>query len=323
VKLALAGLVVVPCFLLLPAPPEDSVVFAVASGTSVRKSIDCSMELELDGVLMTLGDQELPEAMAEAFDISFSEVDTYVVLDEYRAVADGRPKELLRSFETLEEHEVNHRSMPGSEPEDTDETRESELVGHTLRFAWNEESESYDVTWVGEAGDEELLAGLEEDMDMRALLPGGPVSAGDTWELECKAVLGAMPPGGRLGFPEDDEDEFDFEEAFEGTAGATYAGIREEDGVRLAVIEIELEGKAETTKEEEGATQEFVLAVECDYELLWDLAAGHARSLEVTGGIGAAILISSKVEVEGQVVPLEIEIELSGEIEMSAVFERE
>lgn len=166
---------------------------------------------------------------------------------------------------------------------------------------------------------------LEEDMDLRALLPPGPVSVDDTWELAGGVVLDAMPPGGQLGFAEeDDDDDFDFEEAFEGSATATFAGMREEDGLRLAVVVIELQGVAEQpAQEKDGSTQSLTFAVELKYELLWCLAEGRAHSIEVAGGVGAVLSIAQEVEVQGKTVTLEIELELSGPVEMGATFERE
>jgi hypothetical protein len=164
--------------LLPPSPPAaDSIVFTAAKATTMRKTFDSSLEFELSSARMFLAERELPESRTRAFESSSSQVDSYVVVDEYLDVADGRPRELVRRFEGLQRHRKAHRATPKSPPSDEDETQESKLVGHSLRYAWNEKSGSYDMTWIGDAGDDELLDGLEEDMDLRAFLPDRSPSA--------------------------------------------------------------------------------------------------------------------------------------------------
>lgn len=323
-KLALASLAAVLFF-----PPalsrSDEFGFAVAEKTRVRKTFEMDLKLESDAVTGKVGDQEIPEGMLEGFEMSMNRTETTVVADEYLRVEGGRPLELVRRFEELERRDREHQAKPGSEPEDKDETTLSDLAGHSVRFAWDEESEAYSKTWVGDEGDKALLEDLREDMDLRDFLPATPVAVDDTWELEGKTVLEAMPPGGDLGFPDKDgdDDDFDFEDAFEGRATATYEGTREQDGQRFAVITVALEGKAEKTREKDGGDQSFTVALDLDYELLWDLDAGRARSIEMTGDIEAVIIVSQKIEANGQQLPLEIKVDLSGKAVMKGTFEEE
>jgi hypothetical protein len=46
--------------------------------------------------------------------------------------------------------------------------------------------------------DEELLAGLAEDLDLRGFLPPGPVEPGAQWALSAEAIASALMHGGDL-----------------------------------------------------------------------------------------------------------------------------
>ena len=325
-KLALASLAAV--LLSPPAPSRsDELGFAVAEKTRVRKTFETDLKLESDAVTVKIGDQEVPESMVKGFEMSMNRTETIVVADEYLRIGGGRPLELVRRFEELERRDRGHQGKPGSEPEDKDEATLSDLAGHSVRFAWKEESGVYAKTWVGDEGDDALLEDLREDMDLRDFLPATPVAVDDTWELEGKTVLESMPPGGDFGFSDkdkdEDDDDFDFEDAFEGTATATYKGTREQDGQRFAVITVALEGKAEKTRENDGADQSFTFSLDLDYELLWDLDAGRAHSIDLTGDLEAVIVISQEIEANGQQLPLEAKVHLSGKTVMKGTFEEE
>ena len=106
-----------------------------------------------------------------------------------------------------------------------------------------------------------MLEGLEEDLDLRAFLPGRDVEVGESWDIDAMTLASLVMPGGSLGLKpaemsEDGPDmgEFEdmitemfgqYEEAFtgllEGERKATYEGVRDVDGRSLAVITLKLD----------------------------------------------------------------------------------
>ena len=86
--------------------------------------------------------------------------------------------------------------MPGMpEAKEEKKEKESKLAGKTVLFRWNEEKDRYDKEWVGEGATDELLEGVEEDMDLRRLLPEKSLSEGDTWKIDLKEFGDIIGPG--------------------------------------------------------------------------------------------------------------------------------
>ena len=184
-------------------------------------------------------------------------------------------------------------------------------------------------------------------MDLRAFLPKEEVSEGDTWKIDLDDIATLMLPGGDLKLRPEDmgdvdvemfealfEDEFSsvLEDLLTGKCECEYAGEREEDGVKVGEIEIEIEIASnvdfseilmaifDIMAEQAGEMPDILIEaadVDLDLEatgtLIWNLEAGVFQSFEMAGDMTIALEIAISGEVEA-----EIAVELSGTIEERA-----
>ena len=248
---ALPPLGFLPLFL-AAATAGDKPTFQPKSGSTVVKHISIESEVELEDLKMEVNGQDMSEAAGQiemAMKIHL-QLDT---TDQYVAVEGGRPTKLKRTFDALSSTTHVSGSNPMAGPTDKDIALESELEGLAVVFSWDADSSSYDVAFDGEKqGDEALLEGLEEDLDLRNFLPSSEVSKGDTWEIPAAAIKAVLAPGGNLKLlPSDDSDSSSGAEQFspndmigdlEGEFVGTLGDTREEDGVKVAVIQIKIKG---------------------------------------------------------------------------------
>jgi hypothetical protein len=276
------------------------------------------------------------------------------ITDSYKAVADGRPTDLLRTFDELSGSMV--MEMTPAQAEMPEISSVSMLEGKTVAFRWNQEQQAYERSFHESSGDEALLEGLEEDMDLRVFLPPAEVSTDETWTIELAELESIAMPGGNLQMlPENmevDEEAMktfgeifngfgeEFGELLEGTCTCTFKGTREEGGARLAEIAIELQvattldlseflDKAfRTAIEQSGAgdkvnftldTADFNLDFEGTGTLLWNLAAGRVHSFQLAGDATMDIDLSVSVEAEGENHELDASLELAGSMHEEVV----
>ncbi len=318
-KLALAAL----AFLALSPTPADTLAFGPAEGTTLEKRFELTMKLEKRSMSMTVGGRELPaEMLADTvMDMDFKK--TIVVQDEYKKIDGARPLALERNYSTLTDVLDQKIQMPGM-PEATEEKKEKEskLLDKTVLFKWNAEEKEYEKEWVGEGGSEKLLEGLEEDMDLRGLLPKKAVSEDDTWKVDLVEFGDILGPGGDLGFSAKDkaEDDNQFEENLTGEAVCTYGGTKDVDGRKLAVIRMTCKARTfqETAEGEQQTRIDFTLDLEG--EALWDVAAKHLASYELGGDITADMSITQAMEVQGESHDLVVKVDLGGKFDVEGKF---
>jgi len=280
------------------------------------------LELSVDGEPLELG--EVPD-----FEMDFLEL--IRVSDELVGVEDGRPTELLRTFD-----ELRQENQYKSDDQEAESTDGSPLEGHRVRYTHDDDGGEFASEGDDEL-DEDLLADLIEDMDLRGVLPDHEVEVGDEWPLDARVYLPFLWPGGLLSFREEGGDEPSDEdldlnrqtiENLEVEGTATLAEISEEDGLRLAVIEVELEVTTHCGDTQELEEGEMEILVEIERSLsgriLWDLEHHHAHSAELEGHSSRLRTRSRTVEnEEGDSVELEEAELLEGPIRYEATFERE
>lgn len=327
--------------------PAD-IAFAPAKGAGVQKTFHATFELHLDDVRGDADGQQIDMSAIGDPDVKFSADSTAVIADEYAECADGKPLRLLRTFEDLAgTFHYQAEAQGGSDQGDV--PMQSDLKGKKVVFAWNEGESRYDVTYDKDAsGPEELLGGLSEDMDLRALLPGKKVSSGDSWEVDPTKLADVFFPGGNLGVqPEGANDEMSARmleeldidpQAFlakllQGKVVATYRGERTEGDAKVAEIALEID-LASSTDLSDLVQKAIETAIELSGEdvpveysiekaqldlvikgagtLLWNAAAGHAHSLEVKAEDNITLDAAFRVEVEGEAHPVSVTVELSG-----------
>lgn len=333
--MALSRAVLAPlCSLALAAgAAEDELAFRVAPHTTLTRTVKSSHVLELESMVLSLNGEEVEDPYLATVGMHVERTETRVVTDVIESVAGARPEKLTRTFDELgaEEH-TTFRDEDGEEGDDGEYA--SALEGKTVVFTWDEESEGFAAAFAeGAEGADEDLAGLQEDMDLRAFLPPGPVAAGDTWELEPALFGRILDPGGdvelqRVGDEVQDSSAMDaaLRANLAGKITATYKGVQEEDGLRLAVIELAADtsthASEELSEEDGGGTSTIEAAYELGGELRWDLAHGHALALELVGPHRVTMTHALTSEIDGERFDQGQTVELSGELRFSLTIER-
>ncbi len=335
--------------------PKTTVAFAPSEGTSLTKTFTSEVDLALDDMSMTMNGEELPIEME--MDMNVTAVTSMSVTDKYEAMGEGSPLRLVRVYDeigatTSMSMEISVMGQQQSQDEDLDSS--SDLEGETVVFEWSKDESSYKVSFPEDSeGDEELLEGLSENMDFRALLPTGDVSEGDEWEIKVAGLIDVLTPGGNLKLvPEDMTPEMQqmmggmggngmgsmqdwLEGELEGTATGKFAGMREIDGAEYALIEvtISIETAVDMTDKmmeamdememPQGAEMEFdhldlEFQMEAEGQLFWDIKAGHFYSFELTGSTGILVDTGMAMNMGDQEMSIENTVEMSGTITMGA-----
>ena len=222
---------------------KDELRFHVEPDARLIRSVRVTNDLTLASVSMTIDGQEVEDLGSDAglrVHLEYS----YVVHDLCEAVAAGQPRRVRRSFEELS---GSQRQESPDDPEQSHEgDLESKLAGSEVLFTWDEEKQEFVAAFAeGETGEEYLLRGLEEDMDLRVFLPDSEVAVDASWTVELDQMMSLVMPGGDLSLmpenaPDDDSmDKFkeifgnfgeQFGELLEGECKCTFKGARDENG---------------------------------------------------------------------------------------------
>jgi len=272
---------------------------------------------------------------------------TLEVSDVFDTVEEGQVKKLTRTFQTISANSAVQQESPMI-PEPIDQTIDSasELEGKTVVFVWDADASEYSASFPDDEGDAELLEGLEQNMDLTVFLPAREVAEGDTWELDVQQLTQILMPGGDLKLVPDEEampdglptggmggNMADMLGDIEGEASAEYKGMREVDGVQCAVIQFKLAitSAADMTDKVADTISEQVpdgIEVELDHmdvememqgegTLLWNLAAGHAHSLELSATVNSVMDMGMSMDAGGQKMDQAVEVEMSGSVDIT------
>lgn len=306
-----------PLLLLSPIlrAPASDLAFGVAKGTKITKSFESSMDLELSDLSVKIGENEIPkEQLKDAMELTMNMKETLEFVDEYGALEGGLPAKLVRKFEKAQREHREHQAQAGGEAKDENKDKTSELEGKQVVFTLKDGE--YKASYPEDGGDASLLEKLDEDADLRDVLPGKSVSPGDTWKIETRKVMDALSPGGSNGYKKEDDDEDDekLEENMKGETEATFKEIREVDGHKYAVITLTITGEssAPTKMEEQEGTMH--LAVDLEGEVLWDIAGKHFHSFDVQGEATMTVEFTQEVDAGGSPMELEITVEMKGKM---------
>lgn len=328
----------------------DKIAFTPAEGVTVTKTFTANTELFLDDMTALLNGA--PSPMMPEMEMSMSMGQTITITDEYVAMADGQPAKLARTFDAIGtdlEMEVN----AGGQASSPTGSGSSPLEGSTVVFTWNGETETYDTAFAeGEEGDDDHLVNLVEDMDLRGLLPSDELAEGDSYEIEVTAFADVIAAGGDLKLEmEVDGDTASagvdpemmtdfrkfFEEMLEGDASGKYVGTREVDGVKVAVIEIEVELNASADMSELAAESmgeqlpegievnidrmDVEMTYEGKGELHWNMSKGVIHGLELKADMEMNMDMAMGMAMGGNEMEMSMEMVMSGSIENSVTTE--
>jgi len=335
--------------LLLPLPlllgsnaPAARVAFAVADGKTLTKTFEVKADLSLEDMTLTGAGGMVPD-MEMTMGVSYK----IGVTDEYVKVEGGQPRQLKRTFDSLSSDVTTAMKMEimgQSRDQDSASSATSELEGKSVKFTWDAEKKEYTRAFDPAGGEEKLLEGLREDMDLRALLPDGEVEEGEEWEIDPKELVDVLAPGGNLSLKPKDapdggmsmgasgmENMADmFGDDVEGKCKAQFTGMRDVEGVQLAVVKLTIDMKAKTDMTERVKEQmeeqdlppevegmefksiDIEYSLEAEGELLWNVAGGHFHSLDLSGTSGFKSDQSMAMKVQGREMNIDQSMEFSG-----------
>src|SRR5262245_16469334 len=232
-------------FLASTAPDKVALRYAPDEGTVLTRTFVAEAQYHLADMSASIDGEALehPDEMPD-YKMGFEE--HIAVTDTVRSLAEGHPSELVRTFD-----ELSQESTDSVGDQESKSSLKSHLQGRSVVFRWDDDEERYTAEANdGEDLDDSVAAWLAEDMDLRLVLPKKEVEVGDEWEVDPKLYLAFMWPSGLLDFVGDDEEEPSEDERassrqtierLEGSGHARLEEVREEDGVKVAVLHVELE----------------------------------------------------------------------------------
>jgi hypothetical protein len=352
-KRLLSAALILPAVCAFAAPVED-IAFRVAKGASLTRTFEQETEMSLDNMTVTLNDQDMSGQMGK-LEVTAKSKQSVVVKDTILESGDGQPSKLQRMFEKLGSNvsvamSADNPMIPAS---DKDMVGKSELEGKTVVFTLD--GDEYKKAYAeGSSGDDEILADLWEDMDLRGLLPDGSKKVGDAWDVPTERMKSVLAPGGNLRIePEmDAEDDMGFGNMgsdsnfadmlgdLEGTVKATFQSIEGEGDAKVAVIKLAFEVKSakdmsekaregiEKMKEKmpegmeiEVESSDVEVKLKGEGELRWGLNSGHMHSLELSGEMEMALENASKINMMGQNMRQKMNMEMKGSFSSKAAIE--
>ena len=341
----------IPAAILIPIflsshVPGDRIRFAPSEGSSATKTFENKAEFTLQNMKIAMNGAE-PPAKPE-MEMTITSTQKVVVTDDYVANRENAPKKLRRTFDELGNNvsmSMKMQMMGNSQNQDKTTSGESELQGKKVVFTWDDDKGEYTKAFDPAADKDNLLKDLEEDMDLRALLPKEEVKEGQEWDIEVSKLASVLAPGGNLSIvPKEAEEGAGNMEmpgmsnvsdwlrgALEGSATGKFKGLQTVDGAKMGVIEIV--AKISVSKDMTDMVAEMMkkskqpMPVEIDHmdvdfkyeakgELVWDLAAGRAHSFNISGPSKVNMDMAMKVDAQGQKMNIDYGMELSGNTDL-------
>lgn len=329
----------VPLALLLLAPAlgaPDELVFGPDEGETVSKRFETVFEVAFDEVQVSGENKGEEVERTVPMKSSIHREKRIVLGDRYERIVDRRPLAIRRSVE--EAHALDDVEIQGQPPQHREGT--SPLEGRDLRVRWNDEDERYDFALDEEEDDEDvdprLLEDLRPDADFRFLLPGDDVDPGDSWSADGGHLLDLIVPGGdffpflpprEIRRPPANAPQVQLRAPFAGTTiplgqlvralpgqiTVEYAGEAEEDGVRLALLDLEVEAEGDvdvTERLRPHVAHGIPESVEYEYAHTVELSLSGSGRLRWDVERGVLFDLEWKAEIQG-----------SEDIRMSAEFE--
>lgn len=338
----ISALLATPLLLAL-SPRAELVSFHPKDGTALAKKFTMEADFQMGDISLTQNGQDVGAMLPQ--DIGFSGTTTMQLVDQYVDLEENVLRELVREFK-------KSTSEWTAMEDTTSEDNVTKLDGTKVRFKWNAEESSYDVTVAEGEADEKELDSLDWDAEYTVLLPGKEVAEGDRWDVEAKNLDKVLAPG--TSFEKALESDTDgnemaefakttiipqIEKMIEGIqAKCEFAGQREEGGVTLGVIkfEIALDESMDLSEliqkavemqapemEIEMSIDEASLAVKATGkgELLWNIAEGHAHSFNLDTEMTVEMVITMSIDAGGQQVDVDGSADMTGTVKWAMELE--
>jgi hypothetical protein len=331
---ALIAVLALP-FLSAPAPRAE-IRFAPAPGLALRKTFESSAKQQLESMSVTFNGEEQEQEQEH----QTSTETRLVVIDRYVARDEERVTKLERSFDEFALEAVQEIEAGGEEHKFQGEAT-NELTGSTVQFTWDAKAQDYVASAKEGELESEWLEELQFELDFRALLPRGEVAVGDEWEVDAEALRAMLRIDRQLPLDwtrsfdgeeqeqSEEEEEPDEKESTDGELVARFEGLREVDGLELAVIrlagEYETTSSAERSVESEQGTQSTVsqttISVEIEGECLWNLAGGHFHSCALEAQTSSTTEADITADFMGQSMAFSQQSTTAGGMSFRARFE--
>lgn len=224
------------------------------------------------------------------------------VQDQIASMGRGRPTNLVRKFTGIHfQRKLQLQDQAGQR--EVLEHGRSALLGKQVEFILK----AGDEGWKRIAKDvaPEVLAGLAEDMDLRAFLPSKPVAVGDAWQVPTDAFRALHRPAGDLdlriveeaaGAPAEDSaraEAASFEPELVGSIQAKLVEFAQTDGRSEARVALRIDLRAlefESTQDKgsfgtEVETTRRQHHYKLQGQLIWNQDTNHLRSLALDGSV--------------------------------------
>ncbi|HTF90765.1 MAG TPA: hypothetical protein VK843_20260 [Planctomycetota bacterium] len=336
-RFILPALLASPLLLALE-PRGDALTFHPAKESSLTKNNEITMSFELGDMTMMVDGSDMSGQIPADFTGEMNMSITWI--DKYLDLKDGKPLELIRSYEEMKgSMDMNAQG----ESHNTEIPEFDALSGKAIKFKWNDEKKDYDVTFHECEGEDKLLKTQQVDMDYRMMLPTKEVAVGDKWEVPTdfvKTVLDGIKNGDmgddEAGIASILQDELfpqmeKLLDKFKTTC--EYKGHREEDGVDAGVIAITIEGKGDLDLKsmiEAIVAEKMPAGVEMNMdikkamlglsmtgkgELLWNQASGHVLSMNQTADFTIDVGFDASIDAQGESHTIEAQVEMPGKFE--------
>jgi len=305
------------------ALPATKLAFAPKAGSEAKKTFSLEADLSITELTGDMNGQPLPPEATEQLTSQGILINmALAVTDVYAATKDGKPTELLRTYDSIEiETEMGEETTPNDDAK--------AMEGKTVKFTWDEKESEYSKAFHESEGDEALIKELEADMDLICLLPSKDLDDGDSWEVPAKDLSTLFFPGGLIGSAEADSEgpdmsaiveemQSEFEKAAEAfKVTCTYKGVAEKDGMKVGEVAFVYDGKMsmdmsdmlQQVIEEQGGDQEmppmdltFTLGMGMKGEgtLWWNMSENRLHGYEMTADADMELAMEMNMDANGQ-----------------------
>lgn len=330
--------------LLLPpagAQEQHAIELGVEDGAVLQKVWSAEHRLVLEKFERRYGDDP---PLTQELRLRLDSEHVIEVVDEYREVVAGRPTDLRRTY--LSARVDATQTLAGDQPLERGTRLVSPFEGVSVVFTWIDEEGGYGRYYDAAELDEEWLASVRDDFDLRAVLPAGPVAVGASWSMDPQDLRDLLAPCGNLQLAASEAtDQADrllqrslragvggsLAAAFGGQASGTIEvtlaaveGDRATLALRLSslvylrdITDFAEENRLRVEDEAgvERTTGRLVLELDGEGQVLWNLSAGRAERLDLSATQRVRIAVTLRGGEAGN-QEYEDRLSMSGKLEV-------